>query len=110
MTAKHNLHLTEENKEKEVKMVIYRLLSNLFGIAIEDRHDLKEDLHADELDFVEIVLSLETLFNIHISDEELKELATFNKVVDVVEYATQLVLSRIQIVSTLEKSHQGKQS
>jgi acyl carrier protein len=108
MTAKHNLHLTEENREMEVKMMIYRLLSNLFGITIEDQQDLKEDLQADELDFVEIVLSLETLFTIHISDEELKELATLSKVVDVVEYAKILVLSRIQIVSTLEKNHQGK--
>lgn len=107
MTVKHPIHLTDDNRHQEIQQELYRLLANLFGVTVSDEQNLREDLHADDLDFVEIVLSLENLFNIHITDEELKELAKLNRVADVVGYARVLVIERIQIVTVPNKDNQG---
>ena len=46
---------------------------------------LIDDLGADSLDVVELIMSLEDLFGISISDDEAAQLTTVRKIVDYLE-------------------------
>lgn len=64
-------HFTEERILKHVRTI----LSDYLGVAddpneIKPEHSLTEDLGADSLDLVEIVMSLEEEFEIDIDDDE----------------------------------------
>lgn len=47
--------------------------------------NLKNDLGADSLDAVEIVMALEDEFNISIPDEEIQNISTVKKLVEYIE-------------------------
>ena len=70
---------------------IKSLLSSQLGIK-EDRIQLKsrilEDLGADSLDLVELLMTLEDEFNVKVSDEEAVKLKTVEDIVKIIE-ATQ---------------------
>lgn len=62
------------------------LLSQQFKIdesKITPDSDLKNDLHADSIDFIQVLMTVEEQYGITIPDEAL---ATFVKVGDIVEY------------------------
>ena len=52
---------------------------------IEVDHDLRRDLGLDSLQSMELVLNLESVFDIEISDEEIQALETVGDVVRLVE-------------------------
>ncbi|MBQ2864312.1 MAG: acyl carrier protein [Clostridia bacterium] len=70
---------------------IKSLLSSQLGIK-EDRIQLKsrilEDLGADSLDLVELLMTLEDEFNVTVSDEDAVKLKTVEDIVKIIE-ATQ---------------------
>jgi acyl carrier protein len=43
---------------------------------------LKDDLKLDSLDMIEVVYEVEERFNVQIPEEKLKEIATFDQIVD----------------------------
>jgi acyl carrier protein len=43
---------------------------------------LKEDLKLDSLDMIEVVYEVEEQFNVQIPEEKLKEITTFDQIVD----------------------------
>ncbi len=58
-----------ETKLKEI-------IANQLSVSIEDIHDdddIMDDLMADSLDIVEMVMEVEDTFNIQVSDEQLIE-------------------------------------
>jgi acyl carrier protein len=62
-------------------------LSEELGIdasAIEDGTRFKEDLEADSLDLVELVMELEDRYGIRISEEEAERIKTVGQAVDFV--------------------------
>lgn len=68
----------------EVKAVIVEQLSvNDSEIKLESR--FVDDLGADSLDVVELVMALEEKFEIEIPDEEAEKIATVKDVVDYIE-------------------------
>ena len=70
--------------EKRVKDIIIEKL----GVAPESVTSdatFVEDLGADSLDTVELVMALEEEFNLEISDEEAEKLTTVQKVIDYIE-------------------------
>ena len=70
-----------KNKEK-----IYKIMASHFSIKEEDINDetlLEEDLGADDLDIVELIMTLEEEFEIEISDEDSNK---FIRVEDIVKY------------------------
>lgn len=68
----------------DVKAVIVEQLSvNADEVKLESK--FVEDLGADSLDVVELVMELENKFNIEIPDEEAEKISTVKDVVDYIE-------------------------
>lgn len=78
-----------ESVEERVK----EITSELLGIAPADlKNDSRfvEDLGADSLDAVELVLEFEEEFDIEIPDEEAVKLTTVQNVIDYIEHQLSL--------------------
>jgi len=71
----------------EVLELVRAHLSQELGIdvsAIEEGTRFKEDLEADSLDLVELVMELEDRYGIRIADEEAERIKTVGQAVDFV--------------------------
>jgi acyl carrier protein len=67
---------------------VQEIIANLFQIhpdQITMESDLSEDLLADELDNVEIIMAIEDEFNITIHDEEAADIKTVGDLVKLVD-------------------------
>lgn len=63
---------------------VKKIISNMLNVPVTDITNdarLREDLHADSLDEVELVMELEHEFNVEISDTEADHLTTAGKIV-----------------------------
>lgn len=67
------------NKVKEVLVQT----TNIDPSVIFASSSLKDDLGIDSLDSVEIILELESQFNVKISDNEIEELKTVGDIVNI---------------------------
>ena len=54
--------------------------------SITTETSLIDDLGADSLDVVELIMSLEEMYNITISDEDAMQLDTVGKIIDYLEH------------------------
>lgn len=71
-----------------IKTRVYQAIADILGIQdcqISPDSNLIEDLGADQLDVIELVMSLEEEFNIFITETECDEIATVNDAVECVE-------------------------
>jgi acyl carrier protein len=73
--------LSEENLQRLKELVVERLGVEEAQITAEA--SFVEDLNADSLDLVELIMSLEEEFDIEISDEDAEKIATVG---DAMEY------------------------
>jgi len=71
-----------------IKELIAKNIKGIDVSTITNEHTL-EDLGADSLDSVEIVLAIEQEFDIEIEDNEFDELQNFGKLVEYVEDMSQ---------------------
>ena len=74
------------NREK-VRAEVVEIISNRLGVGkeqITDQTTFQEDLGADSLDVVELVMELEEKFKIQIPDEEAEKIKTVGAAVDYV--------------------------
>ena len=74
------------NRE-EVLALVRAHLSEELGIdasAIEEETRFKEDLEADSLDLVELVVELEDRYGLRITDEEAERIKTVGQAIDFV--------------------------
>ncbi|GGI14286.1 acyl carrier protein [Bacillus sp. JJ664] len=69
--------------ERVSKIIVDRLGVEESEIAITSR--FKEDLDADSLDVVELVMQLEDEFELEISDEDAEKIVTVGDVVNYIE-------------------------
>ncbi|MBQ9625480.1 MAG: acyl carrier protein [Clostridia bacterium] len=69
--------------EKIKKIIAEQLSVDEDSITMET--DLVNDLKADSLDVVELVMEVEQTFNIDIPDEVLKEVKTIKDIVDYID-------------------------
>ena len=67
--------------ERVVEIIKEQL--NLDGVEITEDSSFKDDLGADSLDLIELVMALEEEFGVEIPSEDLPSIVTVN---DVVEY------------------------
>ena len=74
-----------EDKKQEIFNKVSEIVADHFdvdGAKITDELNLKTDLEADSIDFVEFVLELEDTFGEEIDDEDAEKLSTIGEVVD----------------------------
>jgi len=76
--------MTREEIAKKIKAITSEQLG-IDDSQITEDAKFVEDLGADSLDTVELVMALEEEFSLDISDEEAEKLTTMGKVVDYVE-------------------------
>ncbi|MBE6136875.1 MAG: acyl carrier protein [Erysipelotrichaceae bacterium] len=67
---------------EKVKEVLVQT-TNIDPNEVTMEASLKDDLGVDSLDSVEIILELESQFNVKISDDELAELKTIGDIVNI---------------------------
>jgi acyl carrier protein len=75
-----------DNRER-VRAEVVDIISNRLGVSkdqITDQTTFQEDLGADSLDVVELVMELEEKFKIQIPDEEAEKIKTVGAAVDYV--------------------------
>jgi len=75
----------QEIREKVINIVTKKLSINRSTV---EQSCSFEDLGADSLDMVEIVIKLEEVFGIEINDDDAEKLTSLNQVVDYVESLT----------------------
>lgn len=68
----------------EVKKVIVELLS-VEESAVTENAKFVDDLGADSLDTVELIMALEEKFNIEISDEDAQKIKTVGEAIEYIE-------------------------
>lgn len=74
-----------EDKREKIFDQVASIVAEHFDVdeaKITDDLDLRNDLHADSIDFVEFGLELEDTFGQEIDDEEAEKLHTIGEVVD----------------------------
>ena len=77
---------TQINVREKVKEVLAAGLKKTSAEAIDDDMRIVEDLGADSLDRVELVMSLEEAFGIEIPDDAASQLSTVGNVVNFIEH------------------------
>ena len=73
-------------QEKDIKAKVVLIVKDKLSVdakVIEDAHSF-EDLGADSLDMVEIVMSVEEKFNIEITDEEAEKITSVDQAVKLI--------------------------
>lgn len=72
---------------EQIKKVLIST-TNVDASKVIETSRLKEDLGIDSLDSVELILELETQFDIRIEDEELNTLLTVKDIINLIELKT----------------------
>ncbi len=76
------------NVDKKIKQIIAEQLG-LGEEEIQDSASLLDDLGADSLDIVELVMAMEEEFEMEIPDEDAEKIVTVKDVIDYVNKRTQ---------------------
>ncbi len=72
-------------KREEVLQMVTRIISEKLGVSesdVKETSSLTEDLNADSLDLVDLVMAVEENFGVKIQDADLEKLSTVKDVVD----------------------------
>ena len=83
--------MAENDKRTQIFNKVSEIVADHFDIdraKITDDLNLKTDLDADSIDFVEFVLELEDTFNAEIADDDAEKLSTIGEVVDYIDQHT----------------------
>ncbi len=76
--------MSKEDVLEQLRPVIAEQLGVDEG-EVREEASFTEDLNADSLDLVELIMSLEEKFNIQISDEDAEKLTTVGEAVDYIQ-------------------------
>lgn len=81
-------HMTENLRKKEIFEIVTDILVETLGIdktKIQLKSNIIDDLGADSLDSVEIVMAVEERFKISVPDEDAMSIKTVEALVDYIE-------------------------
>lgn len=72
----------------DIEKKIYDFIASQFGVeasTLNENTSFKEDLNADSLDLVELIMALETELNIEADDEDLEKIETIGDCINFVK-------------------------
>lgn len=72
----------------DIEKRIYYSIASQFGVeanTLNENTSFKEDLNADSLDLVELIMALETELNIEADDEDLENIETIGDCINFVK-------------------------
>ncbi|WP_348665987.1 acyl carrier protein [Arsenophonus symbiont of Ornithomya chloropus] len=78
----------EDRVEKDIEKGVKKIIAEQLGVKEEEvanNASFVEDLGADSLDTVELVMALEEEFDIEIPDEEAEKITTVKAAIDYIE-------------------------
>lgn len=70
---------------EKIKEIIIDQLSLDPSTSIEMDTDLRDDLNADSLDAVEIIMTIEEDFDIKVQDEDIEDIRTIGDIISYIE-------------------------
>lgn len=73
---------------KNINKTIKKIISQQLGISqenINEDSNLINDLNADSLDIVELIMTLEEIFNIEIPDEQAEKLVSIKSIIKIIQ-------------------------
>nr|QUE28112.1 AcpP [Sahlingia subintegra] len=76
--------MTKDEINEKVKEIVAEQLG-VDIVEVTDKANFSEDLGADSLDTVELVMALEDAFSVDIPDEEAENISTLDEVVKYIE-------------------------
>jgi acyl carrier protein len=85
---RHAARRNESTMASDIETKIREKISEQLGVAADEvkpESSFIEDLGADSLDIVELVMALEEEFNVEISDEDAEKIRTVKDVVSYIE-------------------------
>lgn len=71
-----------------MKEKILEIIAAQFTMDVENlnsKMDFRDDLNADSIDLVELIMTMEDEFGIQVSDDDIKKLNTIEDVIDYIE-------------------------
>lgn len=71
-----------------MKVKLFELIAEQFNLDVDDLSEstnFVDDLNADSIELVELVMTLEEEFDVHLEDEELMEIHTIGDIVEILE-------------------------
>lgn len=71
-----------------MKEKILEIIAAQFTMDVENlnpKMDFRDDLNADSIDLVELIMTMEDEFGIQVSDDDIKTLNTIEDVIDYIE-------------------------
>ncbi|MDO5037015.1 MAG: acyl carrier protein [Tissierellia bacterium] len=74
-----------------MKEEILKIIAELFNVSVEDLDEetsLENDLNADSIDLMELVLGLEEEYDIEINEDDFQEVETIGDILDRIEKYT----------------------
>lgn len=82
--------MPDEKKVENIEAEVRRIVSDQLDLELDDVADdarLRDDLDADDLAVIEIVLAVEEHFEIDVTDDQVEALGTVQDVIDLVKRA-----------------------
>lgn len=69
----------------EIKKIVLKVIKNINEEEIKSKSRLVEDLGADSLNYVEIIMDIEERFNIQIPEKEIEKIKTIEDIIKNIE-------------------------
>ena len=80
--------MTEPTTEQRARMIVIKYLE-VPAVKVTDNAHLQNDLGADSLERIELIMAFEEEFNITVPDADLSSISTFGDLVAYIDQASQ---------------------
>lgn len=77
--------MSREQIFEEIKVALVEVLGLEDDSSIKEEDNIIDNLGADSLDFVELVMKLENIFEVKIEDEDVEKVVTVEDLVNLIE-------------------------
>lgn len=82
-----NTHVENTNGQKSIEALVKATIAKELNVSVETiaSKDRLEDIGLGSLEFIELLMALETEFDIHIVEEDAKNIGTVQQIIDYIQ-------------------------